>query len=177
MSGSGAPWVDPRPGAVTTGGVLAVLLGIFGVLATLLVGGLVVALGFFIDALAQSKGGAETDQVSPIALVAGVVVVAVGVLLSALHVFLGARVLRGGSVARVVLTAWDGVAVLAGLVGTFASLAALLDGGSSPLLVLLPVLALAMPLAVVVCLWVPASNAWFARVAQQGQQAQQGPWR
>lgn len=168
VSQHGAPWVDPRPGTVTAAGVLTVLLGMFGILATLATGGLLVALGFFIDALAGSKGGTPEDRVSPLAITVGVVVVAVGVLLGVLHILLGARVMRGGAVSRVLLTVWDGVAVLAAGSATVGLVGGALSGDVSLSLAVLPALALAMPVAVLVCLWSPASSAWFARAAQRG---------
>jgi len=143
------------------------MLAMGGALLTLVVGGLVVALGFLADALADSKGGGSQDQVSGAAIAAAVVLVAVGLLLSGLHLLLGVRVMRGGQVARVVLTLWDGLAVLVGL-GTLVLVAvssAQDDGAAATLSVVwLPLLALLPALAVLVCLWTTSSSAWFAAV-------------
>ncbi|MCH1865079.1 hypothetical protein MJ876_00920 [Nocardioides sp. CFH 31398] len=148
---------------MTTAGVLTMLFGIFGVLASFVVGGLVAVLGLVIDALAGSTGDGPPEQgVTPVLVVAAVVVVAVGVLLSGLHVLLGVRVMRGGAVARVVLTIWDALLALAGVAVVVLTLVAALDGGGSVELVVLPLLGAAVPVAVVVCLWVPAASAWFA---------------
>lgn len=167
------PWPGPtRPGTVTAAGVLTVVLAMGGALLTLVVGGLVVALGFLADALAESKGGEPQDQVSGYAIGAAVVLVAVGLLLSGLHLFLGVRVMRGGQVARVVLTLWDALAVIGGL-GVLVLLVASAgqdeSGAASSLsLVWLPLLALLPATAVLVCLWTPSSTAWFAAVGRAG---------
>lgn len=162
--GGPPPLPDPRPGPVTAAGVVTIVLGVLGILAGLGLGVLIALLGVFVGELSEGKAPGEGEGVATGFAVAAVLVALVVVSLSVAYLLLGVRVLRRGPVARALLTAWNALGVLGGVLSVGSGVLGLaLDSGPLGGGTVLSAVLLVPTVAVLVCLWTPESRAWFDR--------------